>query len=430
MDLKVKEMKQNGIHYHMIPTKKFKTIHIVIKCKAVLERDTVTKRALLPYLLLQGTSALPSESDVAKKLDTLYGATLGIDGLKKGNHHIISFRLDVANEKFIHHEKTVVTEALQLLNDILFDPHLEEGIFPEKIVEREKITLANKINSIYDDKLAYANMRLIEEMCKDENYRIHAHGYTEDLPQIDGADMHAYYRSVLENDQIDMYVLGDFDAEEMGNKVRSMMTERPESKELVKMEEKTSTPQVEPKEIVEIQAVQQAKLHIGYRTHCTIKEEGYFALQVLNGLFGRFSNSKLFKQVREKHSLAYYASSRIESNIGLLIVFSGIEAENDAKVRRIIDEQMNAIKVGDFTEEEIERTKELIISEIKETLDHPLGIIELLYQQVIAEVNLTPEHYMEQIKKVTKTAMTEVASHITLDTIYVLTNQKEDEKVG
>src|SRR5699024_2103389 len=129
----------------------------------------------------------------------------------------------------------------------------------------------------------------------------------------------------------------------------------------------------------------QAKLHIGYRTNITYDDSDYAALHVFNGLFGGFPSSKLFINVREKESLAYYAASRRESHKGLLIVFSGIESSDIEKTRDIIVLQMDNMKKGQFTDKEITDVKELIISDLKETLDHSQGIVELLYQQVVGQ---------------------------------------------
>src|SRR5699024_9968580 len=99
-------------------------------------------------------------------------------------------------------------------------------------------------------------------------------------------------------------------------------------------------------DIIEAEDIQQAKLHIGYRTYCTFSDELYPAMQVFNGLFGGFPISKLFMNVREKNSLAYYASSQLDSHKGVLFVFSGIDHNNNMKTREIINEQMTAMKNG------------------------------------------------------------------------------------
>src|SRR5690625_2095647 len=111
---------QKGYKLHIIPTKKYKTIHIVVKFKEMLQRETITKRALLPYLLQKGTKQYPTERSLQAKLDELYGASLSIDGGKKGDDHILSFRLEVANDRFIADENSLIEEALAFLKDVIF----------------------------------------------------------------------------------------------------------------------------------------------------------------------------------------------------------------------------------------------------------------------------------------------------------------------
>src|SRR5690625_920119 len=411
-----------GMDIHLIPTKKYKTVSIVVKCKAPLDRTTVTSRALLSYLLQQGTNKYPSEKELVLKLDELYGAVFYIDCAKKGNNHIISFRLEIANEKFIKNETTIIQEGLQLLEEIIFHPNTSENIFPEKIVRREKSILKNKIQSIADDKMAYANMRLVDEMCENERFSVHTYGYVEDLEKIDAASLYDSYKKMVENDQFDVYVVGDFEKEEMENKITTAFQQN-------KLSEKHSETNNELKtiekvnEVIETQPIQQAKLHIGYRTNCTYRDEDYPALHIFNAIFGGFPSSKLFINVREKNSLAYYASSRIESHKGLLLVFSGIEGADYKKAREIIDLQMQEMKNGDFTEEEIKSNKELVISQIKETLDTAQGMVELFYQRIIADNQLSPKELIEQIKKVTKEDVLRVAKKVEPDTVYLLTNE-------
>lgn len=217
---------QNNINFHLIPSKKFKTINIVVKCKASLDRETITKRSLLPYLLEQGTVTYPSEKLLMQRLDELYGSVLSIGGQKKGNNHIITFRLEVANEKFLPNAPAIMEDVLQLLEEIIFSPHEEQEVFPKKVVEREKVTLRNKISALYDDKLAYANMRLIDHMCEDEIYRIHPNGYEEDIPAITEQGAYQYYKKMLEEDDMDLYIVGDIAVDSIREHVTKTFTKR------------------------------------------------------------------------------------------------------------------------------------------------------------------------------------------------------------
>ncbi|MEC5422629.1 pitrilysin family protein [Virgibacillus sp. C22-A2] len=417
-----KVIHEKGLNLHLIKSKKYKTINIVAKIKAPLTRETITHRALLPYILKQGTKSYPSRKEFQLKLDELYGAVLSVDGSKKGENHLITIRLEVANEKFIPKETSIIDEAIELFSEILFQPNSTGEAFEKSIVEREKDTLRQKISSIKDDKMSFANMRLIDEMCEGEAYQLHVHGYEEDLDELSAADLYAYYKTMLTEDQLDIYVLGDFDEHELKDKLtRSMKRDSAiVNNERNNMEHKHIEKE---NEVIEKQEIQQAKLHIGYRTHTTFSDEDYFALQVFNGIFGGFPSSKLFVNVREKNSLAYYASSRIESQKGLLLVFSGIAPDDFEKARDIIRLQLTAMKDGDFSDTDVNETKELIVNQLLETMDHPQGLIELLYQQVLGNKEITPEQLIENIKKVRKDDVVKVAGKIEEDTLYLLTSE-------
>src|SRR5690625_4048123 len=183
----VNQFVENNIQFHLMPTDKFKTITVVVKLKAPLERETVTKRALLPFVLQKGTANYPSEKQLREKLDELYGAVLQIERSKKGEHHILHFQLDFANEKFVPNSSNLTEEALRLLYETIYEPRKSDSGFVESIVQREKKQLENKIKSIYDQKIYYANERLIEEMYKNEPYSINKDGYIEDSSSTNGA---------------------------------------------------------------------------------------------------------------------------------------------------------------------------------------------------------------------------------------------------
>ncbi|SDL72265.1 EF-P 5-aminopentanol modification-associated protein YfmF [Sediminibacillus halophilus] len=418
-----KRLDKKGYRLHVIPSKKYKTTNVVVKLKAGLERDTITKRALLPYILQQGTNKYPSARELRTALDDLYGAVLGVDGSKKGENHVITLRLETANEAYLSTDEQILERAVEMLSSILFDPKSDGNSFDASIVNREKQTLKQKIDSIIDDKMSYANMRMIDEMCKDEAYRLHVHGYTEDLEDINEETLYHYYQKMLAEDQMDVYVLGDVSVEKAEGLIESAFA--PKQRASSAESKKTIVEQTieDVNTVVEEQNVQQAKLHLGYRTNITFGDPLYYALQVFNGLFGGFPSSKLFMNVREKHSLAYYAASRIESHKGLLLVFSGIAPKDFQKARDIINEQMALMKEGKFTEEELKDTKDLVVNQLLETMDHPQGLIEILYHQVLAETDVSPDQMIERVKHVTREDVLLVGEKIEQDTVYFLTSK-------
>ncbi|KQC47302.1 pitrilysin family protein [Geobacillus stearothermophilus] len=419
------------VRVHTISTDKYKTNTIVWKMKAPLAKETVTLRALLPYVLQSGTADYPSVKALRTYLDELYGATLNVDLTKKGEHHIMTIRIDVANERFLPEQTPLLSKALQLLADLLFRPALDGGRFVTDIVEQEKRALRQRIQAVYDDKMRYANMRLVEEMCKGEPYALSPNGELEDVDAITAERLHRYYERALAEDELDLYVIGDVDEEEVLNTVRQRFL-LPDRAEPARTPQAQAKARGEVKEVIERQDVKQGKLNIGYRTNVTYEDDDYYALQMFNGIFGGFSHSKLFINVREKASLAYYAASRLESHKGILMVMSGIEPSNYEKARRIIDEQMQAMKNGDFTDEEMAQTKAVIRNQLLETLDTPRGLVEVLYHNVVSTRKRPIDEWMAGTDQVTREDVVRVADKVELDTVYFLTGMEatEDGKTG
>jgi predicted Zn-dependent peptidase len=413
----------NGLNVHTVQTTKYKTNTLVLKMKAPLSKDTVTLRALLPYVLQSGTKTYPNVTKLRGYLDELYGATLNVDLTKKGEYHIITIRIDIANEKFLKDATSLLSKAVQLLSEIVLHPALENGAFVSKIVEQEKRSLKQRIQSVFDDKMRYANLRLVEEMCKGEPYALHVNGELEDVDAITAKSLYDYYEKALREDEFDLYIIGDVDEGEVLDLVKSQfhIEKRTTSQAQPQARKKTIT---NVNEVVEKQDVKQGKLNIGYRTNVTYEDDEYYALQLFNGIFGGFSHSKLFINVREKASLAYYAASRLESHKGLLMVMSGIEPGNYEKAVNIIKEQMEAMKNGAFTDEEMIQTKAVIRNQLLETLDTPGGLVEVLYHNVVSKRKRPIDEWIAATDAVTRDEVVAVANKIELDTIYFLTGME------
>lgn len=412
------EREAGGLKLHLVKTEKYKTNTLVLKLKAPLESETVTLRALLPYVLQSGTKNLPSSAKLRSYLDELYGASLSVDLTKKGEYHIISFRMEIANEKFLSDPAPLLNKGIALIAEVLQEPALQGNTFVSDIVEKEKRTLKQRIQSVYDDKMRYSNLRLVQEMCKGEPYALHVNGEKEQVDEITAESLYTYYQRALNEDEIDLYIIGDINEEEVADEVNSRfsLSQRPP----VQTAGRDTGMEPEGREVFEEQDIKQGKLNIGYRTYTTYSDKEYDALQVYNGVFGGFSHSKLFKNVREKESLAYYAASRLESHKGLLMVMSGIEFKNYEKAVTIIKEQHEAMKNGDFTDNDISQTKAVIRNQLLETIDTSHGLVEVLYHNVVSEKPKSLQEWLDGVEAVTKEQIVSVAAKIKLDTIYFL----------
>ncbi|MGD6958609.1 EF-P 5-aminopentanol modification-associated protein YfmF [Rossellomorea aquimaris] len=414
--------KKQGYTLHIVQTDKYKTNSLILKMKAPLDQETVTLRGLLPHVMQSSTKTYPSTTELRSYLDELYGANFFTDLGKKGEYHVVSMSVEIANEKFLRDSDPLLQKGIEFLADVLQNPHIENNEFDKKTVEKEKRNQKVRIQAVYDDKMRYANSRLVEEMCKGERFALHVNGISEEVESITAKSLYEYYQKVMNEDQFDLYVIGDVDVAEVENLCDQLL----QLNERTPLEVDSS--EVEQKErenvVKEKQDVKQGKLNMGYRTHTQYGDDDYFALQVFNGIFGGFSHSKLFINVREKASLAYYAASRLESHKGLLMVMSGIEFEKYDQAVGIINDQLQAMKDGDFTDSEIEQTKAVIRNQLLETIDTSRGLVEVLYHNAVAHEEIDLKHWLEEIEKTTKEDIVKAANKVELDTIYFLTGME------
>jgi predicted Zn-dependent peptidase len=123
---------------------------------------------------------------------------------------------------------------------------------------------------------------------------------------------------------------------------------------------------------------------MGFRTNTRYSDEDYYALMVYNGILGGGTHSKLFQNVREKASLAYYAFSRLEKTKGLMLISSGIDFDDKNKAIDIIKQQLEDIKKwGKISDYEFDSTIKSLTNSYKEAADNPSMIISLYLDGII-----------------------------------------------
>ncbi len=205
-----------------------------------------------------------------ERLDEMYGATLVTDVQKKGEQHIITIRLDVANERFLSDTTPLFEQALSLLAEVVLNPRLEEGSFAASVIENEKRSLTQRIQSVYDDKMRYANVRITEEMCKNEPFALTAFGTVEEVEAITKESIYTYYQNVLKNNQVDLYMVGAIDEKKALDQATTAFQALTNNHQSTSSMQTTPSPEVREERIVhEEQDVKQGKLHMGFRTYTT-----------------------------------------------------------------------------------------------------------------------------------------------------------------
>ena len=322
-------------------------------------------------------------------------------------------------------ESGVLDEAIELMKTVIFDPNMKDGEFDAETVAREKKSVTERIRSQYDNKSSYAQKRMLEILRPNSPISTSADGTEQAVAAITPSSLIETYTSMLKEDAIDIYVVGDIDEQVIKEKLKEVLNfeARPERKKVAfKTDETTTTKEVQ--QVREEQDMKQGKLHIGFSTPVTFHHPDYMKMQVTNGVFGGFAHSKLFMNVREKESMAYYASSSYASHYGLLYVMAGIDAELEEKAVKLINEQLTALQNGEITDLEMDQTKALLKNSITSTFDSARGQIEVFDQFKEMDEDFTAELLIKGWEAVTKDDVKEMATNIKLEIIYLLAGKK------
>jgi predicted Zn-dependent peptidase len=411
------------LRLHVLPTRRFKTFAVSLFAGTPLSVSGVTPTALTPFVLRRGTRSYPETIAFREKLDELYGAGFGFDLFKRGDYQVVQFRMDIINDRFVSHDGSLLREALRFLGEVVTAPALEEGRFRSRYVEAEKSTVAKRLEAIINDKIRYASERCVEEMCRDEPYRLSALGRKEDLAALDAATLYEAYRHWLERASLDLYVAGDTSLEEVQRLARESF-QLPDGKPAGYEPAEPRPARAEVQTIVERLDVGQGKLNLGLRTGTLYGSDEYPALLMYNGLLGAFPHSKLFVNVREKASLAYYASSRLDGHKGLITIQSGIEIANYGKVLDMIREQLASMERGEFGKEDIARTRAMLSNQLREIDDSAFERIGFDFHSILSGRERTGEQMIRALEAVTPEQIAAAARGVRLDTIYFLRDRR------
>ena len=412
------EIKQ-GITFHQIETNKFKTNLFAIFLTIPLNRENVTKDALIAAILRRGTNKLPSQEIISKKLEEMYGAAFDCGIEKSGDYHTIKFYLELINDQFLPEKEDLTSKAIELLLSIAFNPLSENGAFKEEYVKQEKENLKQIIEGKIDNKGSYALERCIEEMYKDKPYGLYKYGYIEDLEKISAKDLYEYYLEMIKTCKIDIFASGQLQKNiEKNIKENEDISKLKERKFELKIDDKKEQLE-EPRVITDSMEVTQGKLVIGLDVLLN-KENLSYITMVYNTILGVGANSKLFQNVREKESLAYTCGSNYVKRKQIIMIRAGIEIENYEKAIEIIKEQLEDMKNGQFTDEDIKSAKNLIFGTINSIEEEQDTEISYYFGQELAKSDVTIEEYRKRIEKVTKEQIIEVANNVKTNTIYFL----------
>lgn len=406
---------QKGVTFNVIPCDKFKDICFSINFFASNNEKTATERALLAMMMVDRCKKYDSKKKMSKICDMLYGCSLGSRVLTYGKAHCVEIRSRMIHPSFVNQKDSLMNEWFSFIKEVLFSP-----MFNEELFEENKRILLSKMKRREDDAQSYIIGKAFETAGKNEPLEIKPRGSEKVLKTLSLSDIERQYTSMIQKDQIEIVLCGNFDENEMVQYLSKLsFSQRDTEIEFeYKIREKTY------QQISEEKNQPQSNIAIVLSTDTTVTEEDFSVLKVCNGILGQLPSSYLFQVVREQHSLCYSIYSSLVSYDGAMIITTGVEKKNIEKAIQLIDEQIERCIQGDISEELLDTTKQMLINSLRHSLDEMSSIVSYTLNNAVLNRDFPVEKNIESIQKVTLEEVIQCFSKLKKAVTYVVSSME------
>lgn len=417
----------DGVYFNRIFDDRFKTSRIAVTMLVGLNRDTVAANALVPNVLTRCCKRYPSFLELSRQLNMMYGAALSGRGGKLGEVQPLTISAACIDDRYALDGESVYKQLAELVCSVIFEPKLTDGCFDTEDFKQEQRQMLDAIDTEYNDKRVYAFNQMLQTMCEDELYSISKHGTKEQVLALTPQCVYDAYKEIIKTARVEIMCLGSTDSDEVCELFKEKFS-RIERKPLTYKTEVIQKA-LTVKERTEKINVMQSKLILGFRTASAQPNDEQVAQTTLMGMvLGGTAHSKLFLNVREKLSLCYYCACRFDGYKGIMYIESGVEKQNIEKAKTAILEQLEDMKNGVITDEEIASAKLSVSNSFLSSVDSSSGTQSWYIGQILKGTQRTPQEEADLLCSVTKEQIVAAANKLTLDTVYVLTSKDTAEE--
>ncbi|MCD8327561.1 MAG: insulinase family protein [Ruminococcus sp.] len=419
MSIKVtREEIAKGAGLTCITDEKFKTNSAVIRFVLPLDERYASANALAAQLLILSHKKYTGLTAITDFTNKLYGASIGASNFKVGDNQVIAFTANAIRDEYALDGEKLFYELIKVLLECIFEP-LE---FDDKYFDLKKRELIDSIESEINEKRSYAISNANKYAFKDEPYSLSPNGTKQSAEALTKKQVTEVYKNLLQNASVEASLSGGGDFESAKSLIVDALKRRgeaptypfvslsPAKAEVVKAEDSCE--------------MNQLKMVMLFKTdYKNDSANGLFA-----ALLGGTPFSKLFMNVREKLSLCYYCVSRMIYEKGAMMIDSGIDSGNLTAAYDEILNQIEEIKKGNFTDDELYNTKLAMRGSMKTVYDSASELAAWYFtRHARGKTNQSPDEAQEEMFAVTRDQIIEAAKSIKLDTVYTLKTSGGDK---
>ncbi|WP_253300143.1 M16 family metallopeptidase [Wolbachia endosymbiont of Chironomus riparius] len=359
----------------------------------------------LEHMAFKGTKTRTA-FEIAKSFDDIGGVFNASTGRESTNYYAKVLKKDVSI-------------GVDILIDILMN-----STFPKDELEREKGVVIQEIFQTNDSPSDIIFDKYMEAAYKKQSFGRSILGTQEIVKSFTQENLNDYIKDHYFGDNMLLSVAGDIEHDEVVNLTKHILS-KIHSRELKKSERAEYT----GSEYLEQRKLDQVHLLIGFPS-VSLYDNKRYAFQVLDSILGGGMSSRLFQEIREKQGLAYsiYSFNSSYSDTGIISIFAGTDSSNLNKLLQSITTELKKLCTSDLNEQEVNRVKERMKSQIlmsrestssrAEALSYYYAnynkyvskneLVERISSVSIADVKKAAEELLSQSEKITLAAIGEI----------------------
>ena len=414
-----------GVHLSWDPAPKFNRCRISLHFAFPAKRETATAHALLPLVMERGYADCPDMTQMTKKLARLYGADLTVDARPLGANHNLCVSATGIKNRFALEGEDLTREYAALALGTAFHPAFSDGVFDPEAVAIEKQMLRKSLEDEVNEKRIYCQRQANREFFGASPAGIRQEGYLEEVDGLTPETLTAAYREMLETAQIELLILGCGAAETQVVTQALLGELAAVARRPVPLCENLAMPRQEAVRKTECFDTVQAKLCMLFTLGEPMQPDQMAAVRLAMALYGGSVTSRLFLNVRERDHLCYYCSSSFQSFTGSMAVNSGVEHADAARAEQAILKELDDLRHGPITEEELEDCRLSLLSGMAGIEDSLGGIETWYYMEVLRGGAVqTPDEARAALRAVTREDVRAILRQLTLSVSYLLTREE------
>lgn len=395
---------------------KFKSFTVSVRMFVPRDAKNEALYSIVMDILGSTNRSYPEKDQMSRALLRLYNASLVVSAQRLGGNFCCTLSIGCICDEYTIGGESVSDKITDLLLDCLLDPYFEDGVFSKKQFELSRADFLDDIESGVNNKRVYARALAEREIYKDEPHSINPFDYREHALAATPGSVTEAYRRLISTAYYEISIYGGKRCDCVRQKVLDRLLALKRVPVYPGALIAPSPLKPEPARVEAFAQAKQCQLIMAYKA----SQYSEYAAKLFVCMLGGSPVSKLFANVREKLSLCYYCHASIEDTKNTIVVYSGLAEDKLTQAEDAIKAQVEALRNGDFTDDELSAAKLSLSDAYLSNYDSKAGMYSWYFFQHMKGTNDSPEDKARKIMELSREDIISEANKFKLDTVFVL----------